>query len=69
MKGEKRQEKEDKDEHHHRLERVRDVHALVPAAGNRRRRRRQGQLQDGLLTITLPKTPTAKATTIPIKPA
>jgi HSP20 family protein len=68
VKGEKRQEKEDKDEHYHRVERAYGTFtrsfrlpATVEGAGVK------AEFKDGLLTITLPKTPAAKATTIPVK--
>lgn len=70
VKGEKRQDKEEKDEHFYRVERSygsfsRSVR--LPAAVD------QGKVhatfKNGLLTVTLGKTPAAKGTTIPIKAA
>lgn len=68
VKGEKRQEKEEKGEHYHRVERswgtfTRAVRlpATVDASGV------QATFKNGVLTITLPKTPAAKGTFIPIK--
>ena len=70
VKGEKRQEKEEKDEQYHRVERAYGAFtrsfrlpATVDGAGVK------AEFKDGLLTITLPKTPAAKATTIPVKTA
>ena len=70
VKGEKRQEKEDKDEQYHRVERAYGAFtrsfrlpANVEGAGVK------AEFKDGLLTITLPKTPAAKATTSPVKTA
>ena len=70
VKGEKRQEREDKDEQYHRVERAYGAFArsfrlpgTVEGAGVK------AEFKDGLLTITLPKTPAAKATTIPVKTA
>ncbi|HEX5816483.1 MAG TPA: Hsp20/alpha crystallin family protein, partial [Methylomirabilota bacterium] len=68
LKGEKSQEKEEKDEQFHRVERsygaflraVRlptSVDASKVTAG----------FKNGVLTVTLPKSATAKGTTIPIK--
>lgn len=66
--GEKRQEKEEKEERYHRVERsygafTRGVRLPVAVDGSRV----QATFKNGLLTVTLPKTPAAKGTTIPIK--
>ncbi len=68
IKGEKRQEKDDKDEHFHRMERsygsfARAIRLPVPVAADKV----NATFKNGLLTITLPKTPAAKGTTVPIK--
>ena len=68
IKGEKKQEKEAKDEHYHRVERTygmfaRSVRLPVTVDGSKV----VASFKNGLLTITLPKTPTSKGTTIPIK--
>ena len=68
IRGEKKQEKEDKDEHYHRVERsygtfVRIV--LLPVGVDASKAR--AAFKNGLLTVTLPKTTAAKGTTIPIK--
>ena len=68
IKGEKRQEKEEKDERYHRVERsygafTRSVRLPVAVDGSRV----AATFKNGLLTVTLPKTPAAKGTTIPIK--
>ena len=68
IKGEKRQEKEEKDEHYHRMERsygsfARSIRLPVPVDAEKV----NASFKNGLLTITLPKTPAAKGTTIPIK--
>ncbi|MFI5324671.1 MAG: Hsp20/alpha crystallin family protein [Candidatus Rokuibacteriota bacterium] len=66
--GEKKQEKEEKDERYHRVERcygafTRGVRLPVAVDGGRV----AATFRNGLLTVTLPKTPAAKGTTIPIK--
>jgi HSP20 family protein len=66
--GEKRQEKEEKEERYHRVERTygaftRGVRLPVAVDASRV----QATFKNGLLTVTLPKTPAAKGTTIPIK--
>lgn len=68
--GEKKQEKEEKDEHYYRKERAygkfsRSVRlpALVDEG------KVSATFKNGLLTITLPKTAAAKGTAIPIKAA
>ena len=68
IKGEKRQEKEEKDEHYYRKERAygafaRSIRLPVPVAGEKV----TAEFKNGVLTVTLPKTPAAKGTTIPIK--
>ncbi|HET7876339.1 MAG TPA: Hsp20/alpha crystallin family protein [Methylomirabilota bacterium] len=68
IKGEKKQEKEEKDEHYHRIERsygafTRSVRLPVGVDGSKV----NATFKNGLLAVTLPKTPTAKGTTIPIK--
>ena len=68
IKGEKKQEKEEKDEHYHRVERsygafTRSVRLPVAVDGSKV----TATFKNGLLTVTLPKTPAAKGTTIPIK--
>lgn len=68
IKGEKRQEKEHKDEQFHRVERSYGSFARVlglPAAVDGEKV--TAEFKDGLLTITLPKTPAAKGTLIPVK--
>lgn len=66
--GEKRQEKEEKEERYHRVERsygafTRGVRLPVGVDGTKV----VATFKNGLLTVTLPKTPAAKGTTIPIK--
>ncbi len=68
IKGEKRQEKEEKDERHHRVERsygafARSVRLPVSVDGSKV----DAKFKNGLLTVTLPKTPGAKGTTVPVK--
>jgi HSP20 family protein len=68
IKGEKKQEKEEKDERHHRMERAyggftRSVRLPVGVDGSKV----NATFKNGLLTITLPKTPAAKGVAIPIK--
>lgn len=68
IKGEKKQEKEEKDEQYHRVERnygafTRSVRLPVGIDGSKV----TAAFKNGLLTVTLPKTPAAKGTTIPIK--
>ena len=70
MKGEKRLEKEEKDEHHYRMERAygaftRSVRLPVPVDGSKV----TATFKNGVLTVTMPKTPAAKGATIPIKEA
>jgi HSP20 family protein len=68
IKGEKKQEKEEKDERYHRIERsygafTRSARLPVGVDANKV----SAVFKNGLLTVTLPKTPAAKGTTIPIK--
>ena len=68
IKGEKRQEKEEKDEHYFRMERsyggfVRSIRLPVPVDGSKV----SATFKNGLLTVKLPKTPAARGTTIPVK--
>ena len=68
MKGEKHQEKEEKEERYYRMERsygsfTRTVRLPVAVDGTKV----TAAFKNGLLTVTLPKTPAAKGTTIPIK--
>jgi len=68
IKGEKKQEKEEKGEHYHRMERsygafARTVRLPVPVDGSKV----TATFKNGLLMIQLPKTPAAKGTTIPVK--
>lgn len=66
--GEKVQEKDEKEERYHRVERsygafTRGVRLPVGVDGSKV----VATFKNGLLTVTLPKTPAAKGTTIPIK--
>jgi HSP20 family protein len=68
IKGEKKQEKEEKDARQHRVERsygafTRAVRLPVAVDAEKV----TATFKNGLLTITLPKTPAAKGSTIPIK--
>ena len=68
VKGEKKQEKEDKDERYHRVERsygafTRTMRLPVAVDGSKV----AAGFKNGLLTVTLPKAPGAKDTTIPVK--
>ena len=68
IKGEKKQEKEEKDERHHRIERsygafTRSVRLPVTVDTAKV----DAKFKNGLLTVTLPKTPSAKGTTVPVK--
>jgi HSP20 family protein len=68
VKGEKKREKEEKDEHYHRVERtygsfVRTVRLPVAVEGEKV----SAAFKNGLLTVTLPKTAAAKPTPIPVK--
>lgn len=68
IKGEKKQQKEEKEEHYHRVERsygafTRSVRMPVAVDAGKV----TASFKNGLLTVTLPKTPASKGTTIPIK--
>jgi HSP20 family protein len=68
LKGEKKEEREDKDEHYYRMERsygafVRTVRLPATVDGSKV----AATFKNGLLKVTLPKSTTAKGTTIPIK--
>jgi HSP20 family protein len=68
IKGEKTKENEEKDEHYHRMERsyggfARAMRLPVAVDGSKV----TASFKDGVLTVTLPKTPAAKGATIPIK--
>jgi HSP20 family protein len=70
LKGEKKQETEEKDEHYYRAERAygsfaRAIRLPAPVDGSKV----TATFKNGLLTVTLPKAPAAKGTTIPIKAA
>ncbi len=70
IKGEKQAEKEEKDKRYHRVERsygalVRSIR--LPAAVETGKV--TAAFKDGVVTITLPKAPEAKGTTIPVKAA
>jgi HSP20 family protein len=70
IKGEKHQEKEEKDERHHRIERSYGGFARsmrLPSTVDAGKV--TASFKDGVLTVTLPKTPAAKGTTIPVKTA
>jgi HSP20 family protein len=68
IKGEKEQKKEEKDERQHRVERswgafMRTVRLPAPVDGSKV----TATFKNGVITITLPKAPGAKGTTIPVK--
>jgi len=68
IKGEKKQEKEEKDEHYHRVERAYGVFTRsvrLPVAVDASKV--TATFKNGLLAVTLPKTPSARGTTIPVK--
>jgi HSP20 family protein len=70
IKGEKHHEKEEKDEKYHRIERswgafTRAFRMPAAVAGDKV----TATFKDGTLTVTLPKAPEAKGTTIPVKTA
>lgn len=70
MKGEKGEEKEENDKRYHRVERAYGGFARairLPAAVDAGRV--TATFKDGVVTITLPKMPEAKGTTIPVKAA
>ncbi|HEY7252949.1 MAG TPA: Hsp20/alpha crystallin family protein [Methylomirabilota bacterium] len=67
IKGEKKQEKEEKDEHYHRIERsygafTRSLRLPVAVDAGKV----TATVKNGVLTVTLPKTLAAKGTTIPV---
>jgi HSP20 family protein len=68
IKGERQQEKEEKDERYHRVERsygsfARSMRLPMSVDGEKV----TASFKDGLLTVTLPKAPGAKGTMIPVK--
>ena len=68
IKGEKKQEKESKDEQYYRMERsygafARTVRLPVPVEGSKV----TAGFRNGVLTVTLPKAPGARGTQIPVK--
>lgn len=68
IKGEKEQKKEEKDERQHRIERtygafVRTVRLPAAVDGGKV----NAAFKNGVVTVTLPKAPGAKGTTIPVK--
>ena len=68
IKGEKEQKKEEKDERHHRVERtwgafMRSVRLPAGVESGKV----SAAFKNGVVTITLPKAPGAKGTTIPVK--
>ena len=68
LKGEKKQEREETEEHYYRMERsygafVRTVRLPATVDGSKV----TATFKNGLLTVTLPKSATAKGPTIPIK--
>jgi HSP20 family protein len=68
IKGEKEHKKEEKDERQHRVERsygafMRSVRLPAAVDGGRV----NATFKNGVVTVTLPKTPGAKGTTIPVK--
>jgi HSP20 family protein len=70
IKGEKHQEKEEKAEKYHRVERswgsfTRAFRMPAAVSGEKV----SATFKDGTLTVTLPKAPEAKGTTIPVKSA
>ncbi|HZS35021.1 MAG TPA: Hsp20/alpha crystallin family protein [Methylomirabilota bacterium] len=70
LKGEKKQEKEDKDEHYYRTERsygafTRAIRLPAAVEGSKV----TATFKNGLLSVTLPKAAGAKGTAIPIKAA
>ena len=70
IKGEKHQEKDEKNEKYHRVERswgafTRAFRMPAPVSGEKV----TATFKDGTLTVTLPKVPEAKGTTIPVKSA
>ena len=69
VKGERKQEKEEKGEQYHQVERshgafTRSVRLPIGVDGSKV----NATFRDGLLVVTMPKTPAAKGFTIPVKP-
>ena len=68
IKGEKHKEKEEKDEKYHRVERSwGEFTRAIALPGAADTENVNATFKDGVLTITLPKTPAAKGATIPVK--
>lgn len=68
IKGEKHKDKEEKDEKYHRVERSwGEFTRAIALPGAADTEKVNATFKDGVLTITLPKTPAAKGTTIPVK--
>jgi len=70
IKGQKQQQREEKDEHYHRVERSYGAFARsfrLPGAVDGAKV--TAAFKDGVLTVTLPKAASAKGTAIPIKTA
>jgi HSP20 family protein len=70
IKGEKEEEKEEKDKRYHRVERSYGAFTRamrLPAAVDAGKA--AASFKDGVITITLPKAPEAKGTSIPVKAA
>jgi len=68
IKGEKHKEKEEKDEQYHRLERSWGAFSRTLALPmGVEAEKVSATFKDGLLTVKLPKAPSAKGTTIPVK--
>jgi HSP20 family protein len=68
LKGEKKKETEEKEEHHHRVERtygafLRSVRLPMAVDGSKV----TATFKNGVLVVTLPKTPASKGTMIPVK--
>ena len=69
VKGERKQEKEEKGEQYHQVERshgvfTRSVRLPIGVDGSKV----NATFKNGLLVVTMPKTPAAKGFTIPVKP-
>ena len=70
IKGEKRQEKEDKDEQYYRMERAYGAFArAVRLPATVEARKVTAAFKNGVLTVTLPKAAGAKGSTIPVTTA
>jgi len=68
IKGEKHKDKEEKDEKYHRVERSwGEFTRAIALPGAADTEKVNATFKEGVLTITLPKTPAAKGTTIPVK--